>query len=212
MLFLTIYTNILFIVSIDLIIDTANITWINIVIQLGSTFGLYIIFLIAVHFMPLFNSYASIYNSVNSPLLWLNLFFVFSACLLFDYASKTILYIFKPNYARELQIIYSRYGRINSTKRLSRAIKKKLPHYNKNSVNESLKEESPKQGREKERDRGRERTRKKERDSKREREDELDERYNRQKRYKIPKNIEIKSVSQSKEYSKSKSNIDSLGS
>ena len=206
------YTNILFIVSIDLIIDTANITWINIVIQLGSTFGLYIIFLIAVHFMPLFNSYASIYNSVNSPILWLNLFFVFSACLLFDYTSKSILYIFKPNYARELQINYSRYGRINSTKRLSRSIKKKLPRSNKNSINESLKEESPKQRREREIDRGREIIRKKERDRKREREDELDERYNRQKRYKIPKSLEIKSVSQSKENSKSKYNIDSLGS
>ena len=110
------YTNILFIVSINLIIDTANITWINVVIQLGSTFGFYIIFLCAVHFMPTFNSYASIYNSVNSPILWLNLIFVFSACFLFDYSMKSIDFIFRPNYANELQIVYNRFGPINSTK------------------------------------------------------------------------------------------------
>ena len=116
------YTNILFIVSIDLIIDTANITWINVVIQLGTTFGFYIIFLCAVHFTPTFNSYASIYNSVNSPILWLNLIFVFSACFLFDYSMKSINFIFKPNYANELQIVYNRYGPINSTKKLSERI------------------------------------------------------------------------------------------
>ena len=116
------YTNILFIVSINLIIDTANITWINVVIQLGSTFGFYIIFLCAVHFMPAFNSYASIYNSVNSPILWLNLIFVFSACFLFDYSMKSIDFIFRPNYANELQIVYNRFGPINSTKNLSKRI------------------------------------------------------------------------------------------
>ena len=91
------YTNILFIVSIDLMIDTANITWINGVIMIASTFILYFIFLIAVHFMTLFNSYASIYNSVNSPILWLNLILVAGACFLFDYAVKSIKFLFKPN-------------------------------------------------------------------------------------------------------------------
>ena len=124
------YTNILFIVSINLIIDTANITWINVVIQLGSTFGFYIIFLCAVHFMPAFNSYASIYNSVNSPILWLNLIFVFSACFLFDYSMKSIDFIFRPNYANELQIVYNRFGPINSTKNLSKRIIKVLQKTN----------------------------------------------------------------------------------
>ena len=111
------YTNIIFIVSFDLIIDTTYITWINIVIQLTTTFLLYFVFLIAVHFMSLFNSYASIYNSVNSPILWLNLILVTGACFLFDYAVKSINYIFRPSYANELQMIYNRYGPINSTKR-----------------------------------------------------------------------------------------------
>ena len=120
------YTNILFIVSVDLIIDTANITWINVVLQLGTTFLLYFIFLIAVHFMDMFNSYASIYNSVNSPILWLNLILVLGACYLFDYAIKSINFLFNPSFVKELQIIYNRYGPINSTKRLSKRIIKKL--------------------------------------------------------------------------------------
>ena len=120
------YTNILFIVSIDLSIDTANITWINVVIMVGSSFILYIIFLIVVHFMSLFNSFASIYNSVNSPILWLNLILVSGACFLFDYTIKSINFLFRPNYANELQIIYNEYGPINSTKRLSKRILRKL--------------------------------------------------------------------------------------
>ena len=129
------YTNIIFIVSFDLIIDTAYITWINIVIQLTTTFLLYFVFLIAVHFMSLFNSYASIYNSVNSPILWLNLILVTGACFLFDYAVKSINYIFRPSYANELQMIYNRYGPINSTKRLPKRIIKKLNKNKKSDVN-----------------------------------------------------------------------------
>ena len=116
-------------------IDTANITWINAVIMIASTFILYIIFLIAVHNMTLFNSYASIYNSVNSPLLWLNLIVVSGACFLLDYAAKSLKFLFVPDYAKELQIVYSRYGQINSTKRLSKRMIKKLNGNKKNEIN-----------------------------------------------------------------------------
>ena len=53
------YSNIIVIVSLDLLIDTANITWINIAIQGGTTFLVYILFLIMVHNMAFFNSFAS---------------------------------------------------------------------------------------------------------------------------------------------------------
>ena len=62
------YSNIIVIVSLDLIIDTANITLINIAIQGGTIFLVYILFLIMVHHMAFFNSFSSIYNSVISPL------------------------------------------------------------------------------------------------------------------------------------------------
>ena len=182
------YTNILFIVSIDLMIDTANITWINGVIMIASTFILYFIFLIAVHFMTLFNSYASIYNSVNSPILWLNLILVAGACFLFDYAVKSIKFLFKPNYANELQIAYSRYGPINSTKRLSKRMIKKLSGNKKKEINvveNNSKRESKR--------------------ATRARENGIVQRIKRRSR-----DIEIQSVSQNKEISKS--NNDSLGS
>ena len=187
------YTNIIFIVSIDLLVDTANITWINIVLQLTTTFILYIIFLIVVHFMDMFNSYASIYNSVNSPILWLNLILVAGVCFLFDYAMKSINYIFQPNLARELQIVYNRYGPIESTKRLSKKIKRKLKlkEKKKNEVKEN--EEHKEQKRQ---------------NINVVRENGMVGR----KRYSI-KDIEIQSVSQSKEISNShRSNRDSLGS
>jgi phospholipid-translocating P-type ATPase (flippase) len=182
------YTNILFIVSIDLMIDTANITWINGVIMIASTFILYFIFLIAVHFMTLFNSYASIYNSVNSPILWLNLILVAGACFLFDYAVKSIKFLFKPNYANELQIAYSRYGPINSTKRLSKRMIKKLSGNKKKEINvveNNTKKESKR--------------------ATRARESGIVQRIKRHSR-----DIEIQNVSQSKEISKS--NNGSLGS
>ena len=128
---LGLFTNIIFVVSIDLMINTANITWFNVVIMLGTTFVVYISFLIGVQYSTLFNSYASIYNSVISPIFWLNLILVSSACLIFDYSIKSINYFFKPNYSRELEIVYSRFGQINSTEKLSNNIIEKL-NQNKN--------------------------------------------------------------------------------
>ena len=183
------YTNILFIVSIDLVIDTANITWINVVIMVGSSFILYIIFLIVVHFVDTFNSFASIYNSVNSPILWLNLILVAGACFLFDYTVKSINFLFRPNYANELQIVYNKYGPINSVKKLSKRILRKLKINKKNDAITNENHNHSKRGRNVDvaRDNG----------------------TLRKKRVKI-KDIEIQSLSPSED--QKKSNKDSLGS
>ena len=123
------YTNILVVVSLDLIIDTANITWINAAIQIGTTFIFYIIFLVMVHNMSFYNSFASIYNSVNSPLLWMNMAFVTIFCFLFDLLIKSIKFIFWPTLCRELQIIYNQYGAINTKEHLSKEAIEKLKLY-----------------------------------------------------------------------------------
>ena len=131
------YTNIILIVSLDLIIDTANITWINVVIQAGTTFLLYIVFLVIVHNMSFFNSFASIYNSVNSPLLWLNIILISVFCFLLDLFIKSIKYIFFPTLCRELQIIYNKYGPINNKEHLSKeAIEKLKAHEENNEQND----------------------------------------------------------------------------
>ena len=141
------YSNIIVIVSLDLIIDTANITWINIVIQGGTTFLVYILFLIMVHNMAFFNSFASIYNSVVSPLFWLNMFFVGYFCFLFDLVIKASKYVFTPTLCRELQIINNKYGPINTTEYLSDDAKEKLMIYE--TINEDKKEKKEKTKRKK---------------------------------------------------------------
>ena len=126
------YTNILVLVSLDLLIDTANITWINVVIQGGTTFIFYICFLIIVHNWNAFNSFASIYNSINSPILWLNMIFVNVFGFLFDFIIKSFKYNFTPNICRELKLIYNEYGPINSTEHLSEKIINELEKYEEN--------------------------------------------------------------------------------
>ncbi len=123
------YTNILIIVSLDLIIDTANITWINVVIEIGTTFIFYIVFLVLVHNMDFFNSFASIYNSVNSPLLWMNMVFVGVFCFILDLVIKSFKYNFAPTLCRELQVLYNEYGPINTTEHLSEEAIEKLKVY-----------------------------------------------------------------------------------
>ena len=131
------YTNIILLVSLDLILDTVNITWINIVIQAVTTFAFYIIFLIAVHYFSVFNSYASIDVSVNSPVLWINIIFVNALGFIFDFITLIYKYNFGSNICRELKKVYHEYGPINSTEHLSKKIKNilKLCDENKENTN-----------------------------------------------------------------------------
>ena len=124
-----IYTNILVIVSVDLMIDTLNITWINAVIEIGTTFVIYIIFLIIVHYSSFFHSFASIQNSVESPLFWMNMASVGVFCFIFDFSIASFKYNFTPNFCRELKMVYNKYGPINSTEHLSNEIIEKLNIY-----------------------------------------------------------------------------------
>jgi phospholipid-transporting ATPase len=120
------YTNILIIVSIDLIIATEKIVWITVVIQVGTTFILYVLFLVMVQNVDLFHTYGSITGTVRSPLLWLNMTFIFSFCFIFCLAIKTFQYYFMPNMVTELKMVYNQYGEINSDQYLSNKIKNKL--------------------------------------------------------------------------------------
>ena len=119
----------------------------------------------------------------------------FSFCIgnlfLFDYAVKSINFIFRPNYANELQIVYNRYGKVNSTKRLSKRIIKKLNKNQKNDVNVVENNNNRKE--------------RKHRNMKVSRENGIVQRIKRD-----SKDIEVQSVSQSKEISKS--NGESLSS
>ena len=122
----TIYTNIIIIVSLELFINTRYHTWINFALLIGTTFILYILFLIIVHNWSIFKSYASIKGSINSSLFWLNIIIIIGICFLTDYAIKSIKYIFIPNLGRTLQILYTKYGKLKIDDYLPESIKEKL--------------------------------------------------------------------------------------
>ena len=99
------FTNILIIVSIDLLLDTKYHTWINFVIILVITFVAYIIFIIIVHNMSMFNSYGTMYVAFNSARMWFNIIFVGGTCCLIDYFLLCLEFIFFPSLANKLQVL-----------------------------------------------------------------------------------------------------------
>ena len=122
----TIYTNIIIIVSLELFINTQYHTWINFALLIGTTFILYILFLVIVHNWSIFKSYASIKGSIYSSLFWYNIIIIIGICFLTDYAIRSIKYIFIPNLGKILQILYAKYGKLETDDILPESIKEKL--------------------------------------------------------------------------------------
>jgi len=78
------YTNILIIVTVDLIIFTKYHTFINWIIIILLTFFLYIIFLVIVEKINIFTSSGSIDYTFNSSLVWFDIILVSGICALID--------------------------------------------------------------------------------------------------------------------------------
>ena len=70
------FTNIIIIVTIDLVVFTLYHTWINFSLIFLTSFVLYIIFLIAVHNITLFNSAGTMVVAFGSLKMWLSLFLI----------------------------------------------------------------------------------------------------------------------------------------
>jgi magnesium-transporting ATPase (P-type) len=102
------FTNILIIVSIELLLNTKYHTWINFVVLVVITFIAYILFIIIVHNMSMFNSYGTMYVAFNSGKLWLNLLFVGGTCGLIDYFILSFQYIFFPSLTTKLQVLVNK--------------------------------------------------------------------------------------------------------
>ena len=79
------YTNVLLIVSLDMIIFTQYHTWLNWIIIVCLTFGLYIIFLVMVEHMTVFSSSGTMKTTFNSGLVWMNFILVGGFCSLIDF-------------------------------------------------------------------------------------------------------------------------------
>ena len=126
------FTNILIIVSIDLLIYTKYHTWINLVILLIITFLSYIIFLILVHQMTMFNSVGTIKEAFWSSRYWMNIIFVGGTCGMIDFCILGFNYIFRPSCANELQILLNQNVELNkkNIKNFPKKIKDKIEIYN----------------------------------------------------------------------------------
>ena len=120
------FTNILVIVSIDLIILTKYETWINWVI-LGIITGLaYAIFLIIVHFSIMFNSVGTMGVAFSSPSLWLTIIFIGGICFIIDFAIVAFNFNFRATMTNILQAKRNQ-GLLNED--MPPKIKEKLAQY-----------------------------------------------------------------------------------
>ena len=102
------FTNILIIVSIELVILTKYHTWINFVILIVITFVAYVIFIIVVHHMSMFNSVGTMYVAFSSGKIWLNMLLVGGTCCIIDLFLLGLHFIFFPSLATKLEILVNK--------------------------------------------------------------------------------------------------------
>ena len=138
------FTNILLIVSINLLIYTRYFTWINVSILAVVTFFSYIIVLGLVNEMTIFNSVGTIKDAFLSAKFWFNLIFVGGTCGIIDFFILGFNYIYNPSSAKELQVLINKKIDMDkiSTNELPKKIRKKIEIYNEfKGEDENLKKE-----------------------------------------------------------------------
>ena len=99
----TLFTNILMIVSIDLIIFTKYHTFINWVIIGVSTFLCYIIYLVFVENVNIFDSSGSLKYTFQSGLVWMDILLVSGICILIDFVILSFNQLFVKNIYHEIR-------------------------------------------------------------------------------------------------------------
>ena len=99
------FTNILMIVSIDLIIFTKYHTFINWVIVGVSTFLCYIIYLVFVENINIFDSSGSMNYTFKSGLIWMDIILVSGFCILIDFAILSFNQLFVKNIYHEIRAL-----------------------------------------------------------------------------------------------------------
>ena len=127
----SLFTNILLIVTTDLLIYTKYHTWINFVILGIVTFLAYILFVILVHNVPFFNSVGTMVFTFRSIKIWLMFIFVCGTCALIDFTILAFNYSFNRNITTLLKLQYNLTGVINDEEEVAEEVKEKLKIYNK---------------------------------------------------------------------------------
>ena len=129
MISVNLFTNILIIISVDLIFYTKFYTGINFIVALISTFCFYLIFLFIVHFSMNFNSFGSMKVSFNSIEIWMNIIFTSGFCFFIDFVVKNYYFIFSPSLNVVLQSLRNQ-KKISSEKFLPKKVYKLIKKYN----------------------------------------------------------------------------------
>jgi magnesium-transporting ATPase (P-type) len=99
------FTNVLLIVTIDLVIQMKFQNYIVWLLIIFLTFVLYIIFLIIVESFPIFNSFGTMKITFNSLIIWLNFLVVNGICALFDFAVLSAQSIFVDSLLNDVVLI-----------------------------------------------------------------------------------------------------------
>ena len=125
------YTNILIIVSLELMIQTKYHTWINFVIILVITFVAYIMFLFIVHNLSMFNSVGTINIAFKSGRMWLNMIFVGGTCGIIDFFLLCVEFIFSPTLATKLEQLINQGVNldVSNVEIMPKIIREKLTNY-----------------------------------------------------------------------------------
>ena len=124
-----VFTNVLMVVTIDLLIFTKYHTWINLVIMLVITFIAYIAFVFCAHYLTLFNSVGTMATVFTSPRFWMGLIFLLGTCGLIDYFILGFDFIYFPSLTKVLQKLYSERGRLDDEHNLPKCIADRINKY-----------------------------------------------------------------------------------
>ena len=142
----TLFTNVLLIVSTDLLIYTKYHTWINFTILGIVTFVAYIAFIFAVHHMTLFNSVGTMMNTFSSYKIWIMFIFVCGTCALIDFTILAFNYSFNRTITILLQLQFNAIGKLNDEEEVPEEIKEKLKIYNQYEDNKTENDDDDKKG------------------------------------------------------------------
>ena len=99
------FTNVLLIVTIDLVIQMKFQNFIVWLLIIFLTFVLYIIFLIIVEVFPVFNSFGTMKITFNSLIIWLNFIVINGICALFDFVVLSAKSIFVDSLLNDVILI-----------------------------------------------------------------------------------------------------------
>ena len=124
-----IYTNVLIIVSVTLLVTTKFHTWINFVILLIVSFVSYIVFLVIVQKLSIFNSVGTIGVAFKSSVMWLDIFLISGFCGLIEFFILSFHYIFNPSTVLILKRILAQKGKLDTLSDLPKSIIEKIKIY-----------------------------------------------------------------------------------